>query len=73
MSGSVAHGSRRPADILPRPVLMDISRLLSRAGSAVPTGIDRVELEYALYLMRFPASQVMFVAFHPVGRIGLLP
>ncbi|RDI37427.1 glycosyl transferase family 1 [Gluconacetobacter liquefaciens] len=73
MSGSVVHGSRRPAEILPRPVLMDISRLLSRAGSAVPTGIDRVELEYALYLMRFPASQVMFVAFHPVGRIGLLP
>lgn len=73
MSGILAHGSRRPADILPRPVLMDISRLLSRAGSAVPTGIDRVELEYALYLMRFPASQVMFVAFHPIGRIGLMP
>ncbi|MFW7266474.1 glycosyltransferase family 4 protein [Gluconacetobacter sp. Hr-1-5] len=73
MSGSPAHGSRQAADITPRPVLMDISRLLSRAGSAVPTGIDRVELEYALYLMRFPASGVLFVAFHPVGRIGLLP
>ncbi|GBQ29264.1 glycosyltransferase [Gluconacetobacter sacchari DSM 12717] len=58
---------------LRHPVLMDISRLLSRADSAVPTGIDRVELEYALYLMRVPASQVAFVAYHPVGRIGILP
>lgn len=68
-----AHGARRRADIMPRPVLLDISRLLSRAGSAVPTGIDRVELEYALYLMRFPSSRVMFVGYHPVGRIGILP
>ncbi|WP_220790320.1 glycosyltransferase family 4 protein [Gluconacetobacter takamatsuzukensis] len=73
MTGQQARASRRTADILPRPVLMDVSRLLSRAGSAVPTGIDRVELEYALYLMRFPASRVLFVAYHPVGRIGILP
>lgn len=66
-------GSGQVAGSLSCPVLMDISRLLSRAGSAVPTGIDRVELEYALYLMRFSSSQVAFVAFHPVGRIGLLP
>ncbi|GBQ91071.1 glycosyltransferase [Gluconacetobacter johannae DSM 13595] len=55
------------------PVLLDISRLLSRAGSAVPTGIDRVELEYALYLSRCFPARVTFVAYHPLGRIGILP
>jgi glycosyltransferase involved in cell wall biosynthesis len=55
------------------PVLMDISRLLSRAGSAIPTGIDRVELEYALFLSRHFPGQVDFVAYHPLGRIGVLP
>ncbi|MBB2188721.1 glycosyltransferase family 4 protein [Gluconacetobacter azotocaptans] len=59
--------------MMSRPVLMDISRLLSRAGSAVPTGIDRVELEYALYLSRYFPARVTFVAYHPVGRIGILP
>ncbi|ACI50435.1 glycosyl transferase group 1 [Gluconacetobacter diazotrophicus PA1 5] len=59
--------------MMSNPILMDISRLLSRAGSAVPTGIDRVELEYALYLSRNFPARVTFVAYHPLGRIGVLP
>jgi len=33
--------------------LLDITRLISRAGS-VPTGVDRVELAYLLHLATFP-------------------
>ncbi|MCT6814489.1 MAG: glycosyltransferase family 1 protein, partial [Bombella apis] len=42
--------------------ILDISRLLSRAGSAVPTGIDRVELAYAEYLLTHHQDQTYFVA-----------
>lgn len=53
------------------PVALDISRLLSRAGEAVPTGIDRVELAYAEYLAERP-ERAEFVALHPLGRFGTL-
>ena len=51
------------------PVYMDISRLLSRAGMHVPTGIDRVEYEYAIYLLQNWSGPLTFVAYHPVHGI----
>ncbi|NPD68330.1 glycosyltransferase family 4 protein [Lichenicola cladoniae] len=54
-------------------VTLDLSRLLSRAGADVPTGIDRVELAYAVYLLSHAPERVEFVALHPLGRFGSLP
>ncbi|RFD19380.1 glycosyltransferase family 1 protein [Komagataeibacter melaceti] len=51
---------------------MDVSRLLSRAGNPVPTGIDRVEMEYVRYLLDHAAQRTVFVAMHPFGHIGML-
>jgi len=51
---------------------LDVSRLLSRSGEAVPTGIDRVELAYAEYLMRNAPQRTEFAALHPLGRFGSL-
>lgn len=48
---------------------IDISRLLSRAGNAVPTGIDRVEYEYAAYLLANHMDRTEFVAYHPLFGI----
>ena len=50
------------------PLYLDISRLLSRAGLAVPTGIDRVEYEYVAYALRHWQGPLEFVAYHPVRR-----
>jgi glycosyltransferase involved in cell wall biosynthesis len=52
---------------------LDISRLLSRARARVPTGIDRVELEYALYLCANAPERTEFAAVHPLGRFAPLP
>lgn len=60
------------ADIPPF-LTLDLSRLLSRAGAAVPTGIDRVELAYAVYLLAHAPERIEFVALHPLGRFGSLP
>jgi glycosyltransferase involved in cell wall biosynthesis len=49
---------------------LDVSRLLSRSREAVPTGIDRVELAYAEYLMRQAPERTEFAALHPLGRFG---
>jgi glycosyltransferase involved in cell wall biosynthesis len=54
-------------------ILLDISRLLSRAKRPVPTGIDRVELTYAEELARRPAREVSFVARGPLHEITPLP
>ncbi|GBQ15472.1 glycosyltransferase family 1 protein [Komagataeibacter rhaeticus] len=54
-------------------IFMDLSRLIARAGVPVPTGIDRVEYEYARHLLEHEAHRTHFVAFHPVGRIGEIP
>lgn len=51
---------------------MDISRLLSRAGHAVPTGIDRVEYEYAAHVHAHWADRVVFVAYVPLRGIRVL-
>ncbi len=54
-------------------LLLDISRLLSRAERPAPTGIDRVELAYAEKLLRRPPTSVSFVARGPLREITLLP
>ncbi|KXV66359.1 glycosyltransferase family 4 protein [Gluconobacter oxydans] len=50
--------------------LLDISRLLDRAKTSGPTGIDRVELAYAEYLLKERPEQTLFCAWHPWGWIG---
>ena len=54
-------------------LILDVSRLLSRASHAVPTGIDRVELAYAEWLLRHCPDRLQFAALHPLGRFGRLP
>lgn len=53
-------------------IALDLSRLLSRAGSATPSGIDRVELAYALYLISRGTAHC-FTARGSLGGIGRLP
>jgi len=53
-------------------IALDLSRLLSRAVSATPSGIDRVELAYARHLGT-SAAPYCFVARNALGGIGLLP
>ena len=54
------------------PFLLDISRLLSRSSANVPTGIDRVELAYARYLLSHAPEQTRFCAMHPIGVMGMI-
>ncbi|HTV46608.1 MAG TPA: glycosyltransferase family 1 protein [Stellaceae bacterium] len=54
------------------PIILDISRLLSRAGRDTPTGIDRVELAYAEHLCAAPVP-VQFAVSDAFGRFGLVP
>ena len=54
-------------------LILDVSRLLSRASHAVPTGIDRVELAYAEWLLQHCPDRLQFAALHPLGRFGRLP
>jgi glycosyltransferase involved in cell wall biosynthesis len=53
-------------------IVLDVSRLLSRAGRATPTGIDRVEMAYARHLIANGAA-ARFAAVGPIGGLGLLP
>jgi glycosyltransferase involved in cell wall biosynthesis len=53
-------------------IALDLSRLLSRAGFATPTGIDRVELAYARHLLA-SGGKHCFAAINAVGAIGALP
>ncbi|MGH7047417.1 MAG: glycosyltransferase family 4 protein [Stellaceae bacterium] len=53
-------------------IVLDISRLLSRAGRDTPTGIDRVELAYAEHLCAAPVPP-LFAASDAFGRFGLVP
>ncbi len=55
-------------------LILDLSRTLSRASQPVPTGIDRVEMAYAQYLLAHHRDRLEFAALHPVlGCILLLP
>jgi len=53
-------------------IALDLSRLLSRAGVATPTGIDRVELAYARHLLA-GGKEYRFAAINAVGAIAALP
>lgn len=53
-------------------ILLDLSRLVSRAGRETPTGIDRVELAYAEHLVG-AGGPLCFTMLTPSGRFGLLP
>ncbi len=50
------------------PIVLDVSRLLSRAERRVPTGIDRVEHAYATGLQRVAPDRLRYAALHPLGR-----
>jgi len=53
-------------------IVLDLSRLLSRAGRETPTGIDRVELAYAERLIAVdPAARFAAATFS--GGLGLVP
>lgn len=48
-------------------VVLDLSRLLSRAFHPSPTGIDRVEYVYARELLERIPNRLAFAAVHPAG------
>jgi glycosyltransferase involved in cell wall biosynthesis len=48
-------------------VVLDLSRLLGRAYHTTPTGIDRVEFEYARTLLQRMPDRIRFAAVHPAG------
>lgn len=54
-----------------RVLVFDVSRLISRARKATPTGIDRVELAYAQHLIT-ATNSVCFVKATRWGRLALL-
>lgn len=54
------------------PVLLDVSRLLWRAHRSAPTGIDRVELAYALHFLNETARPARAVV-HLFGLLIALP
>jgi glycosyltransferase involved in cell wall biosynthesis len=54
-------------------IILDLSRLLSRALHATPTGIDRVEMVYARALTALLPGRLRFAAVDPLGRYGRLP
>jgi len=53
-------------------IVLDLSRLLSRAGIATPTGIDRVELAYARHALAGGRPHC-FAAINAAAAIGALP
>jgi glycosyltransferase involved in cell wall biosynthesis len=53
-------------------IVLDVSRLIARAGRATPTGIDRVELAYARHLIAGTAAPG-FARVTRCGRLTLLP
>ncbi len=55
------------------PIVLDVSRLLSRASRRVPTGIDRVEHAYAEGLLRAAPDRLRYAAVHPLGLFSHLP
>ncbi len=48
-------------------IILDVSRLLSRAFHPAPTGIDRVEFVYARELLERIPDRLSFAAVHPAG------
>lgn len=57
----------------PSPVILDLSRLLSRVRHHTPSGVDRVEMAYARGLLERLGERLQFAAVHPFGPYGRLP
>lgn len=79
MSASGSLVRTAPAETLarstgPKPeLILDLSRLLSRVLRPTPTGIDRVEMAYAVGLTALAGDRLGFAAHHPSGHYGHLP
>lgn len=54
-------------------IVLDLSRLVSRALHTTPTGVDRVELAYARELRRLVPDGLAYGMVHPLGFHGRLP
>lgn len=52
--------------------VLDLSRLISSSARPAPTGIDRVELAYAVELLKRPPHEVTFAAMTRWRRFGLV-
>jgi glycosyltransferase involved in cell wall biosynthesis len=65
-SGAASHASDGERSLL-SPVLLDISRLIWRARRAVPSGIDRVELNYAQHFLAADAVRPAHAVVHLWG------
>jgi glycosyltransferase involved in cell wall biosynthesis len=50
----------------PKPIIFDVTRLIRRGHFSVPTGIDRIERQYAEYLLNQNIRPVTFEAWLPV-------
>jgi len=59
-------------DVVTLSILLDLTRTLSRAGRAAPTGIDRVELAWARHLQRDPGATCRF-AFQSRDKLVEIP
>ena len=53
-------------------VILDISRLISRARHHTPSGVDRVEMAYARGLYARVGDRLDFAAVHPLAGYGRL-
>jgi glycosyltransferase involved in cell wall biosynthesis len=53
-------------DKVKRPLILDLSRLLTRARFVTPTGIDRVERAYVNHVLALKDRDVRFMAHVPV-------
>lgn len=65
-AAATMHAPTRP----PPEIVLDLSRLVSRAAKPTPTGVDRVELAYARELLRIAPDRLAFGAVHPVAGYG---
>jgi glycosyltransferase involved in cell wall biosynthesis len=54
------------------PILLDLSRLVSRASRPTPTGIDRIEIAYAEHLMARTDCKLGFVAVNVAGEMAAI-
>ena len=70
--GRPASGNPKGSRLRGPEIVLDLSRLLSRALHPTPTGIDRVEMAYARTLQRLIPGQLQFGAVHPTGLYGRL-
>jgi len=55
------------------PIILDLSRLVSRLLHPTPTGVDRVEMAYANGLQAAVPDRLRFAAVHSTGLYGRIP